>query len=190
MGKIMIKTVAEANGLDLNKLYPVIYKSSVIKTYGSTDNMIEENDVELAVKLYKAEYSEEAQQKKQEIEKSRTDNLVNMVLSSCQTVDGYRASEQLGLVFGECVFKSGFLKRLSASFDNLGDMLSLSETELTGSARLLEEARNYAISKMKNEAVQRGANAIIGIDAETSVGGDFIHVTIFGTAVKLEKIEG
>lgn len=112
-----------------------------------------------------------------------------MILSSCASVDGYCAVEQLGLVFGECVFKSGFFKRLSASFDNLDALLSAGDQELSGSAKLIDSAREYAIKKMKNEAAHRGANAIIGIDAESSVGDDVIHVTIYGTAVKLEKIQ-
>ena len=41
---------------------------------------------------------------------------------------------------------------------------------------------------MKSEAVELGANAIVGIDAETSFGGDIVHITIYGTAVYVEPV--
>lgn len=72
---------------------------------------------------------------------------------------------------------------------NFGDILSAGDKELSGTARLLSDARDYAITKLKDEAINRDANAIIGIDAESSVGGDIMHVTIYGTAVEIEKIE-
>ena len=50
-------------------------------------------------------------------------------------------------------------------------------------SRLWNNARNYAIEKMKYEASSRGANAIIGIDSESSMASADIthgamHVTI------------
>ena len=45
------------------------------------------------------------------------------------------------------------------------------------------------MTKLKEETIRRGANAVIGIDAESSFGGDLMHITIYGTAVVLEKIE-
>ena len=112
-----------------------------------------------------------------------------MILTSCPGVEGYRVVRQCGLVFGEVAFKTGFFKSLGAAFDNFGDILSAGDKELSGTARLLSDARDYAITKLKDEAINRDANAIIGIDAESSVGGDIMHVTIYGTAVEIEKIE-
>ncbi len=116
------------------------------------------------------------------------DRKADIILTSCPSIDGYRATQQFGLVFGECVFKSNFFKRLSASFDDLGDVLSFGDKELSGSARLISDAREYALGKMVEAAANKGANAIIGIDAESSIGGELIHVMIYGTAVKIEKI--
>ena len=59
---------------------------------------------------------------------------------------------------------------------------------MTGTTNLLSDARSYAIEKMKSEAINKGANAIIGIDSESSFGaGDLIHVSIMGTAVLVEE---
>ena len=111
-----------------------------------------------------------------------------MILTTCPSVEGYRIKRQCGLVFGEVAFKTGFFKSLGASFDNFVDILSFGDKELSGTARILSSAREYAITKLKDSAMEKKANAIIGVDAESSVGGDIMHVTIYGTAVELEKI--
>lgn len=118
----------------------------------------------------------------------REAQLRDLVLTTCPCVEGFSITKQLGLVFGEVVFKSGFLKSLSASIDNFVDVITAGDQELSGTTKLLNDARTYAIEKMKNEAVKKGANAIIGIDSESSFGGDIIHVSIMGTAVFLEKV--
>ena len=116
-------------------------------------------------------------------------NKKSMIVSSCQSIDGYRAVEQYGIVFGECVFKSGFFKRLSASIDNFADFVSFGDQEMSGSTGLMDDARNYAMNKLITNAAAKGANAIIGLDAESSIGGELIHVMIYGTAVRIEPIE-
>ena len=54
--------------------------------------------------------------------------------------------------------------------------------------KLLNNARQYTRNRMVEEAVGRGANAIVGIDCESSGGGIVMHISMFGTAVKIEKI--
>lgn len=116
-------------------------------------------------------------------------NKDSMMLSTCPSIEGYKIKKQLGLVFGECLFKAGFLKSLSASFENIGAVLSFGDKELSGTTTLLDNAREYAINKMIDKAANLGANAIIGIDSESSAGGDIIHIAIMGTAVNIEPIE-
>ena len=53
----------------------------------------------------------------------------------------------------------------------------------------MESAREYAIQKMISAAAEKGANAIVGIDSESSMGGEVMHVTIYGTAVRIERAE-
>ena len=117
----------------------------------------------------------------------REAQLRDMVLTTCPGVEGFSITEQLGLVFGEIVFKSGFLKSISASIGNFIDIVTTGDQELSGTTQLLDDAKTYAIEKMKNEALKRGANAIVGVGAESSFGGDLIHVSIMGTAVLIEK---
>ena len=173
-----------------------VIKANGIKTVGKKTIWVTSDDADRIINSFNpnafshVQHDEILAYKEKEKHQTQIDeDLKNMILSTCQSVDGYKAVNQCGLVFGECIFKSGFLKRLSASIDNIGSALSLSETEFTGSMTLIQEARTYALNKMKREAANRGANAIIGIDSESSFGGDIIHITIYGTAVRLEKAE-
>ena len=121
-----------------------------------------------------------------EYQEKGEDALSSMILSTCPSLDGFHVKEYLGLVFGECAYKTGFMKSLSATFENMGDILSAGDKELSGTSRMLESAREYAIQKMKKAARARGANAVIGIESESSIGGDIMHITIYGTAVALD----
>ncbi len=91
-------------------------------------------------------------------------------------------------MFGEVVVKHGLMKQLNAGMNDLSDMISIGDKELSGSAELVESARKIAIKKLIENAKKRGANAIIGIDSETSLGGNLNHITLMGTAVKILKL--
>ncbi len=119
-------------------------------------------------------------QKKQENEQ--------MLLSTTNTLEGYEICGYCGIVFGEVVVKHGFMKQLNAGMNDLSDMISIGDKELSGSAELVESARKIAINKLIENAKRRGANAIIGIDSETSLGGGLNHITLMGTAVRISKI--
>jgi uncharacterized protein YbjQ (UPF0145 family) len=112
----------------------------------------------------------------------------NMILSTCSSLEGFHVIEQKGLVFGECLFKTGLLKQIDASFADFSSIISSGDQELSGTTEMLENARKYAINKMIAKAAKLGANAIIGIDSESSMGASIIHITIYGTAVNVEPI--
>ena len=139
----------------------------------------------LTIKAEKIRQKEELENQQKLIAHYKT----SMMLSTCPSIEGYRIKKQFGLVFGECLFKAGFLKSLSASLENIGAVLSFGDQELSGTTTLLDNAREYAINKMIDKAANLGANAIIGIDSESSAGGDIIHIAIMGTAVFIEPIE-
>ena len=129
---------------------------------------------------------EEKERQEAEIAKLRE----KMILTTCPSVEGYHITKHLGLVYGEVVYKAGFLKGLSAAISDLSDAFTFGDKEMSGSMKLIENAREYATNKMIGIAASRGANAVIGIDAESSMGGDIMHTTIYGTAVFLEKLQG
>lgn len=54
----------------------------------------------------------------------------------------------------------------------------------------INELKRELINRLKAKAVSRGANAIIGMDFESTVpGGSAIMVSANGTAVIVEKVD-
>ena len=109
----------------------------------------------------------------------------DFVITTASSIDGYRIIEQCGIVFGETVFKHGFLSRLGAGLSDIVDTVSWGSREMSGSMSLIEEARQYAYDKMVREARNRGANAIIAIDSDNTIGGDIMYISLYGTAVRV-----
>ncbi len=110
-----------------------------------------------------------------------------MILTSTPSIEGYKIVKQCGLVFGEVFYRSSLKDSILSSLDD-GFNFSLTESEeLTGIGSQVKKAREYAMNKIKIEADKRGANAIIGIDAESSMGRDVAHIMIYGTAVVIEE---
>ena len=123
-------------------------------SYKTVHGMIGENTdgrVQLFIKYWEKVPSDIAEQLKQEVEIQKQVQAEkaaeiqsikdNMILSTCPTIDGYRATGQLGLVFGETIFKIGVLKSLEASLENLGAVLTFGDQELGGASRLIEDGR-------------------------------------------------
>jgi len=114
----------------------------------------------------------------------------NMILTSAPFVDGYRVKKQLGLVFGETVFKASLGRAIAASIEDFGNSLSFCSAEMSGIVDHMDRAREFALDKLINRAAEKGANAIIAIDAEATVGETSItRVSVYGTAVLIEKID-
>ena len=111
------------------------------------------------------------------------------LLTTAPTLEGYHIVEQCGIVYGETVFRHGFTARLGAGLANLADSFSLRSKEMSGSVSLIESARAFAYEKMIAEAKQRGANAIIAIDTDNTIGDEIMYLSLYGTAVKVVSEE-
>ena len=104
-----------------------------------------------------------------------------MLLSTTQVIPGYRVVKVLGIVSGMSVRTRGMLGRFLAGI----------EAAIGGRAESyigeLKKARDEAIQDLVREASRLGANAVVGIDFETSeILEGFIIVTATGTAVIVE----
>lgn len=126
---------------------------------------------------------EEERHKKEEFESM----MKKMIVTTCPSVEGYIIEEYDGLVFGEAIFKPGFLKSIGAMFNDTVDQLSFGDRELSGTTKIMKDARNFAINKLKYDAAEKGANAVVGVDCETTLGIDIMRITISGTAVRIKK---
>ena len=104
-----------------------------------------------------------------------------MILSNTETVPGKTIVEFYGVVTGSTVRAKHIGRDIMASFKNIVG------GELKGYTELLEEARQEAIERMKEQAQSVGANAVVNIRFSTSsVAQGAAELFAYGTAVKVQ----
>ncbi len=110
----------------------------------------------------------------------------DVIVVTTPYVPGYRVVEVRGIVVGVSVRTRGLGGRIAASLE------ALVGGRGTAYAREIEKARREALEDMVRKARELGANAVIGVDFETSeILEGFIVVTATGTAVVVERcLEG
>ena len=106
-----------------------------------------------------------------------------MIITTTPSVEGRRIVEYRGIVFGEVVSGVNFVRDIAASFSNIfGGRCGSYEEELV-------QARQNALIELEQRAIDRGANAVVGVDIDYEVLGTdngMLMVTASGTAVVVE----
>ncbi|MCH8531593.1 MAG: YbjQ family protein [Saccharospirillum sp.] len=104
-----------------------------------------------------------------------------MLLTNLEVVPGRRVKSHLGLVQGSTVRAKHVGRDIAASFKNVFG------GELVGYTELLNDSRDEAIERMKQQAVSIGANAILNIRFSTSsLAAGAAEIFVYGSAVVLE----
>lgn len=106
------------------------------------------------------------------------------IIVTTPTVAGYKIQKILGVVTGLTPRTRGVLGKFVAGIQ------SMFGGEITAFTTELEKARAEAIERVKSKALAMGANAIIGLDLETSDLGlqaGVVVISATGTAVVLEE---
>ena len=159
---------------------------------------------------------EEEQQLNQAKERDRRERVKNMLLTSCDALEGYNI-KYLGLVSQDSLFESGPLGGFSSSEESTNYISEESADSVSASdaaravlfkcsehgfvAEKVDDAKKQVLYKLSVKAANAGANAIIGmhIDVDFPVPTqpgklfDFlqfakiIKVSAYGTAVYVEK---
>jgi uncharacterized protein YbjQ (UPF0145 family) len=95
---------------------------------------------------------------------------------------GYRVMKNLGLVRGITVRSRSVLGTMGASLQTIvGGNITLFE-------EMCEKAREQALELMMQHALERGANAVIGMRYDaTEVMQGVTEVIAYGTAVQVER---
>lgn len=106
-----------------------------------------------------------------------------MFTMTTNDVPGYRITQVLGEVMGLTVRASSFGQNFTAGFRSMGG------GEIPEYSRVLYESRMEATNRMWDEAVQRGANAVIAMRYDTSSIQTFFEICAYGTAVVIEPLE-
>lgn len=108
-----------------------------------------------------------------------------MIVTSIESIPGYRIVKHLGLVQGSTV------RAKHAGKDFLAGLKNIVGGELRAYTELLEESRNEALDRMKQQGQAVGANAILNVRLATSaVTAGAAELLAYGTAVVLERVDG
>ena len=104
------------------------------------------------------------------------------LLLTSAAVAGREVTQTLGLVQGHTVYAIWLGKDLSAI------IRLILGGELTEYTEMMGRARDAATQRMKNRALDMGADAVINVRyMTTSVVGSAAELLVYGTAVKLER---
>ena len=108
-----------------------------------------------------------------------------MILSTTSTVAGRPTVKVLGVVSGSTVRARNIGRDITALFRNIVG------GEVSEYTLLLAQSREEALQRMKDVAVGKGANAIVGMRFMTSmVAQGSAEILAYGTAVVVEGSNG
>lgn len=105
-----------------------------------------------------------------------------MLVVTMNDIPGYEVTQVHGEVFGLIV-------RSRNMFSNMGASLrTIFGGEVGGYTKLLSDTREQALDRMRQEAAEHGANAVIAMRFDTAdIGGIMNEVAAYGTAVTIRK---
>lgn len=111
----------------------------------------------------------------------RNEKISRLFVTTVEMLDGYRVKEYLGVARG------GTVRAKHVGSDFLAGVKNIVGGEIKGYTALLADAREEAMYRMKLDAYNKGADAVIGVNFSTSmIDVGAAEITAFGTAVKLE----
>ena len=106
-----------------------------------------------------------------------------MIQSTTPSIEGRNIRKYYGVVTGEAILGTNVFKDFFAGIrDIVGGRSAAYEKEL-------QKARRVAFEEMEEQAIQLGANAIVGIDIDYEIVGGkaaMMMVSVSGTAVMIE----
>ncbi len=107
-----------------------------------------------------------------------------VLVTTTDDVEGREVTESLGLVRGNSV------RARHVGTDILAAIKNLVGGEIGDYTKLLAESREQALDRMVEQAVDMGADAIVGLRFSTSmVMGGAAELLAYGTAVKLRPTD-
>jgi len=106
--------------------------------------------------------------------------LMNVLVVTTPTIPGYRIKRVLGMVTGMTARTRGVGGKFVAGIQ------SMVGGEVSAFTYEIEKARVEALQRVKEQAQQMGANAVVGLDMESSDLQGIIIISASGTAVVIE----
>lgn len=105
-----------------------------------------------------------------------------MFIATTDDIAGYRITQTHGHVLGTIVRTISSSEGFSAGWGAIGG------GEIPAYSKLMWENRQEAVNRMWADAVQRGANAVVGARFDSNQIGEVAEVCAFGTAVTVEPV--
>ena len=182
-------------GFDLNNFEEFLRTNSIEHKEGFLGSSVNDSDVERIVSLYKEDLIIQEQRKKEEPlrreqrekeELLRQEEIKKIKLTTGYDFQGYFITDYIDVFFDEILFGIGLGTGISSSIDNF--LSSLSGGEAIEMIQKLNDIKTELRKRVMSKAQKVGANALIGIDFESSRLGDLLMVSMTATAVRIEKI--
>ncbi|MCA9657526.1 MAG: YbjQ family protein [Myxococcales bacterium] len=105
-----------------------------------------------------------------------------MMMTTTDAIAGYRIVRVLGLVRGNTV------RTRNVGHDFLAGLRTLVGGEVTRYTAMLAQSREQALDRLRAEALELGANAVVGLRITTStVMAAAAEILAYGTAVIIEE---
>lgn len=104
-----------------------------------------------------------------------------MIVTTTPSVEGHRITAYKGIVVGEAIMGANVVRDVFASItDIVGGRSGAYESKL-------QDARDTALSELRQRAAELGATAVVGVDLDYEVvGQSMLMVSASGTAVELD----
>ncbi len=111
------------------------------------------------------------------------ENNTEIMVVTTNDLPGYKVVEAYGEVFGLIVRSRNLFSNMGASFRTIFG------GEVKGYTALLSDSREHALSRLRDAAASKGANAVVAMRFDSGdIGGVMNEVAAYGTAVRVEKI--
>jgi uncharacterized protein YbjQ (UPF0145 family) len=104
-----------------------------------------------------------------------------IIIVSPPYLSGYRIAKTIGFTWGLIVRSRGLGRNITAG------LRSLAGGEIHEYTELLNQSREQALARLKTHAKELGANAIIGVQFDSSEISYMTELLAYGTAVVVEK---
>jgi len=104
-----------------------------------------------------------------------------MITVTTECIEGRKIVEYLGIVSGDAIVGANMFRDF---FARVRDIVG---GRAGGYEKALRGAKDAAMEDMIEEASDRGANAVVGVDLDyESIGDSMLMVSVNGTAVRVE----
>lgn len=105
-----------------------------------------------------------------------------MIVATTETIAGMSVVKTLGLVQGSSI------RARHLGEDLLATLKNLTGGEITGYTKLMAEAREQCLDRMREQAVSLGANAVLSLRfVTTEVMQGAAELVAYGTAVVIDE---